>query len=50
MSAQACILIVEDSPTQTRLLRLILEEHGYIVDSATTGLKPWSTFVAIHPI
>lgn len=33
------ILIVEDSPTQTKLLRLILEEHGYQVDSAHNGIK-----------
>jgi signal transduction histidine kinase len=33
------ILIVEDSPTQTKLLRLILEEHGYSVDSAANGVE-----------
>jgi signal transduction histidine kinase len=39
MTAQVNILIVEDSPTQTKLLRLILEENGYIVDSASNGAK-----------
>jgi two-component system cell cycle response regulator len=39
MAAQVNILIVEDSPTQTKLLRLILEENGYIVDSALNGVK-----------
>ena len=38
MSSQVNILIVEDSPTQTKLLRLILEENGYLVDSATNGV------------
>jgi len=39
MAVQVNILIVEDSPTQTKLLRLILEENGYIVDSAPNGVK-----------
>ena len=39
MAAQINILIVEDSPTQTKLLRLILEENGYTVDSAPNGVK-----------
>ena len=39
MTAQVNILIVEDSPTQTKLLRLILEENNYIVDSASNGVK-----------
>jgi len=39
MAAQVNILIVEDSPTQTKLLRLILEENGYIVDSALNGIN-----------
>ena len=39
MAAQANILIVEDSPTQTKLLRLILEENNYVVDSAPNGIK-----------
>ena len=39
MASQVNILIVEDSPTQTKLLRLILEENGYIVDSALNGVK-----------
>ena len=39
MAAQANILIVEDSPTQTKLLRLILEEYGYTVDAAPNGVK-----------
>lgn len=33
------ILIVEDSPTQTKLLRLILEENNYKVDSAKNGIE-----------
>jgi len=33
------ILIVEDSPTQTKLLRRILEENNYSVDSETNGAK-----------
>jgi signal transduction histidine kinase len=37
--AQANILIVEDSPTQTKLLRFILEGNGYIVNSANNGAK-----------
>ena len=36
---QINILIVEDSPTQTKLLRLILEENKYIVDSAPNGAR-----------
>jgi two-component system response regulator VanR len=39
MTAPVNILIVEDSPTQTKLLRLILEENEYIVDSAPNGVK-----------
>jgi two-component system, OmpR family, response regulator VanR len=39
MAAQVNILIVEDSPTQTKLLRLILEQNDYVVDSALNGLK-----------
>ena len=39
MTTQTNILIVEDSPTQTKLLRLILEENGYIVDSTSNGVK-----------
>jgi two-component system response regulator VanR len=39
MAAQVNILVVEDSPTQTKLLRLVLEEYGYIVDSAPNGVK-----------
>jgi two-component system, sensor histidine kinase and response regulator len=39
MAAQVNILIVEDSPTQTKLLRLILEENNYNVDSAPNGIK-----------
>ena len=39
MATQVNILIVEDSPTQTKLLRLILEEKGYIIDSALNGVK-----------
>ena len=31
--AQVNILIVEDSPTQSKLLRLILEENGYSVEA-----------------
>ncbi len=33
------ILIVEDSPTQTKMLQFILEENGYIVSSANNGVK-----------
>jgi two-component system sensor histidine kinase/response regulator len=36
---QVNILIVEDSPTQTKLLRFVLEENGYIVNSANNGVK-----------
>ena len=39
MSSQVNILIVEDSPTQTKLLRLILEEEGYLVDAAMNGVQ-----------
>jgi len=39
MAAQVNILIVEDSPTQGKLLRFILEENGFIVDSAPNGIK-----------
>jgi two-component system, OmpR family, response regulator VanR len=39
MAAQVNILIVEDSPTQTKLLRLILEENKYIVESAPNGVR-----------
>ena len=38
-AAQKNILIVEDSPTQVKLLRFILEENGFIVDSALNGVK-----------
>lgn len=34
---QVNILIVEDSPTQTKLLRSILEENGYDVEASTNG-------------
>ena len=36
---QVNILIVEDSPTQTKMLRFILEENGFIVNSANNGVK-----------
>jgi signal transduction histidine kinase len=39
MAQEINILIVEDSPTQSKLLRLILEENGYSVDSANDGIK-----------
>jgi DNA-binding response OmpR family regulator len=39
MKTQVNILIVEDSPTQTKLLRSILEEKGYIVDAAPDGMQ-----------
>ena len=39
MLSQVNILIVEDSPTQTKLLRLILEENGYLVDSTINGVQ-----------
>jgi two-component system cell cycle response regulator len=39
MATRANILIVEDSPTQTKLLRLILEDRGDIIDSAPNGVK-----------
>ncbi len=39
MVTKANILIVEDSPTQTKLLRFILEENGFSVDSATNGIQ-----------
>jgi two-component system cell cycle response regulator len=39
MATHVNILIVEDSPTQAKLLRLILEENGYTVDSAPNGIK-----------
>ena len=31
------VLVVEDSPTQARLLRLILEGEGFVVDAAADG-------------
>jgi two-component system cell cycle response regulator len=39
MAAPVTILIVEDSPTQTKFLRLILEENNYIVESAPNGAR-----------
>jgi signal transduction histidine kinase len=33
------ILIVEDSPTQTKMLRYVLEENGYTVNSANNGIS-----------
>ena len=39
MAGQINTLIVEDSPTQAKLLRFILEENGFIVDSAPNGVK-----------
>jgi two-component system, OmpR family, response regulator VanR len=39
MTAHFNILIVEDSPTQTKFLRLILEENDFIVDSALDGAR-----------
>jgi len=36
---QVNILIVEDSPTQTKMLRYILEENGYTVSSANNGVN-----------
>jgi two-component system response regulator VanR len=39
MTTLANILIVEDSPTQTKLLRRVLEENEYTVDSATNGAQ-----------
>jgi two-component system, OmpR family, response regulator VanR len=38
MVTKANILIVEDSPTQAKMLRFILEENNYSVDSATNGV------------
>jgi signal transduction histidine kinase len=43
------ILIVEDSPTQAKLLRNILEENGYIVDSASNGVKAMETIQRNRP-
>jgi len=39
MPTQVHILIVEDSPTQTKFLRHILEGNNYIVDSALNGAR-----------
>ena len=39
MASQVNILIVEDSPTQTKLLRLVLEQNNYVVDSASNGVN-----------
>jgi two-component system, sensor histidine kinase and response regulator len=39
MSEQSNILIVEDSPTQAKLLRLILEDNGYTVEAASNGVE-----------
>jgi two-component system cell cycle response regulator len=39
MAEQINILIVEDSPTQSKFLRLILEENGYSVEAASNGIK-----------
>jgi len=46
---QVNILIVEDSPTQAKLLRLILEENGYTVDSAPNGIKALECVRIKHP-
>ena len=49
MATEINILIVEDSPTQTKLLRLILEENGYTVDSAPNGVKALECIRAKKP-
>jgi hypothetical protein len=46
---QVNILIVEDSPTQTKLLHLILKENGYSVDSAPNGIKALECVRIKHP-
>jgi signal transduction histidine kinase len=40
---QVNILVVEDSPTQTKMLRYILEENGYVVNSANNGVNALET-------
>ena len=49
MATHVNILIVEDSPTQAKLLRLILEENGYTVDSAPNGIKAFECVRIKHP-
>jgi len=46
---QVNILIVEDSPTQTKMLRYILEENGYLVNSANNGVKALESICQKRP-
>src|SRR5665647_734361 len=44
------ILIVEDSPTQAKALKYILEKHGYQVESAANGLEALAALELILPL
>lgn len=36
---QYSVLVVEDDPAIRRLVTMVLQRHGYVVDSATDGLE-----------
>jgi two-component system, cell cycle sensor histidine kinase and response regulator CckA len=50
LSDQAHILIAEDSPTQAAMFRYLLEEHGYRVTVASSGLEALQAARVDHPV
>jgi two-component system, OmpR family, KDP operon response regulator KdpE len=49
MNEKARILIVDDEPQITRVLRTALKSHGYDVRTAADGLSAFETFNDWHP-
>lgn len=43
------ILIIDDSPTETHILKGILEKHGFQTDTAENGSEGVERAKAIHP-
>ena len=48
-SATATVLVVDDSPTETRILSTILTKAGYRVETATNGEEGVEVARRIHP-
>src|SRR6185312_14272210 len=49
MSSQPRILVVDDEPQLTRVLRTGLKSHGYDVRAAADGLAGFEAFTDWHP-
>ncbi|MFN3372985.1 MAG: PleD family two-component system response regulator [Chloroflexus sp.] len=43
------ILLIEDSPSQALQFRLMLEQAGYYVQVAATGMEGWRTAHSLQP-